>query len=375
MNNQDFLKPRLQGKRFQHHSLPLELLKDLAALEEMVMEVAKHEFFVAHQDRERIPRGFSKGLELHLSGIEEGSVIPVITLAFASFFSPQDVEYFNKAKAKIIAAIAAAEQGTKQVLPPDLLKYFDRFGRSLLSDESMVFDLPNGQSAALTPQVRDSLLRASEAKTWTEAITLKGRIPKVDQARGSFGLELVDGTNLKAPMDEQHLNIVLEASYGYRKGTGVLVAIQAVVERDRAGRKTAIQSVEHITLLNPLDIETRLQELALLKNGWLDGKGKELDQKALQLLAHTFDEQFSPDLPLPYLYPTPEGGIQAEWTLGNWEVSLEISLPDLSAEYQTVNINSGESRELQISLANKDKNAPGFAELNKALEELQKGKA
>ena len=375
MNSQYFLKPRLQGQRFQHHSLPLELLKDLAALEEMVMEVAKHEFLVAHQDRERIPRGFNKRLELHLSGIEEGSTIPVITLAFATLFPSHDVEYFNLAKTRIIEAIAAAEQGHVPVLPPDLLKYFDRFGRSLRSDERIVFDLPNGQSAALTPQVRDSLLRASEAKTWTEEITLKGRIPEVDQARDSFELELVDGTKLKAPMHAQHLNIVLKASNGYRKGTGVLVAIQAVVERDRAGRKTAIQSVEHITLLDSLDIETRLQELALLKNGWLDGKGKELDQKALQLLAHTFDEQFSPDLPLPYLYPTPEGGIQAEWTLGNWEVSLEISLPDLSAEYQTVNINSGESRELRFSLANKDKNAPGFAELNKALEELQKGKA
>ena len=125
--------------------------------------------------------------------------------------------------------------------------------------------------------------------------------------------------------------------------------------------------------MNPIEMNTRWEELARLKDGWLDGKGKALDGFALQRLAHRFDEPFAPDLPLPYLYPTPEGGVQAEWTLGSWEVSLAISLPDLSAEYQAVNIHSGESHELRLSLASKD--APGFARLNDALDQLQKVKA
>ena len=37
----EFLSPRLVGNRFDQHSIPLEVLKDLAALEELIVEVAK----------------------------------------------------------------------------------------------------------------------------------------------------------------------------------------------------------------------------------------------------------------------------------------------------------------------------------------------
>jgi hypothetical protein len=68
--NQVFLKPRLVGQRFDEHTLPLELLKDFAALEEMLIEVAKRDYLRAHPARARTPRGFTKGIELHLTEVE-----------------------------------------------------------------------------------------------------------------------------------------------------------------------------------------------------------------------------------------------------------------------------------------------------------------
>ena len=38
------------------------------------------------------------------------------------------------------------------------------------------------------------------------------------------------------------------------------------------------------------------------------------------------DAFFPDDLPLPYIYPTPEGGIQAEWSLDGREIEVEIDL-------------------------------------------------
>ena len=34
--NQEFLRPRLVGRRFDEHTLPLDILKDFSALEEML---------------------------------------------------------------------------------------------------------------------------------------------------------------------------------------------------------------------------------------------------------------------------------------------------------------------------------------------------
>lgn len=369
--NQEFLRPRLVGRRFDEHTLPLDILKDFSALEEMLIEVAKHQYLAAHPDRQRIPKGFTKGLELHLTAVEEGSAIPVIALAFATLFPLGGVDYFDQAKDQIVEAIAAAENAQQPALPPELLRYFDRFGRSLHEGEAMEFARSNGQTASLTLATRKRLLCASQAESWTEEVTLKGRIPEVDQADHSFELELLNGIKLKAPLLEAHRNTVLDAHYSYRSGT--LVAIKGVIERDRADRPKCFESVEHVTPLDPLDIETRLEALAQLQDGWLDGKGRALDRAALIRLAQAFDDGFDPNLPLPYLYPTPEGGVQAEWTLGRWEVSLEIILPSLTADYQAVHTATGETREQALMLA--DEKGTGWTNLSDALTQLQEAQA
>ena len=92
MNNETFLRPRLVGKRFENHAVPLEFLKDIAALEELVIEVAKHLFLADHQDRQRSPRGFTKGIELTLTGVQSGSAVVTIDLAVRSntLFRPEN---------------------------------------------------------------------------------------------------------------------------------------------------------------------------------------------------------------------------------------------------------------------------------------------
>ena len=86
MVKQDFLKPKLDGERFLDHTVPLELLKDFSALEEMLVEVAKWKYRQAHPDRVRIQRNFAKGLELQLAGVEDGSAKLAIVIAFSSAF-------------------------------------------------------------------------------------------------------------------------------------------------------------------------------------------------------------------------------------------------------------------------------------------------
>jgi hypothetical protein len=214
--NQEFLRPRLVGRRFDEHSLPLDILKDFAALEEMLVEVAKRQYLAANPDRVRSPKGFTKGLDLHITAVEPGGAMPVIALVFSTLFPSADADYFEQAKEQIIEAIAAAEQGQPPALPPDLLRYFDRFGRGLREGEAMEFLRRTGQTASLTPATREHLLRASQAEQWTEEVPLKGRIPDVDQADHSFDLDLRDGT---------------------------LVAIKGVIQRDRADRRKGIEQV------------------------------------------------------------------------------------------------------------------------------------
>jgi hypothetical protein len=331
----------------------------------MLIEVAKREYLSANPGRQRTPRGFAKGLELHLAAIEEGSAVLSLVLTGLSLLPHTESAYIASARDKIAAAIGSVEKGKQPDLAPELLRYFDRFGRSLQEGESIAFSLSDGETTNLTPELRQKLLRASQAEEWTEEATLKGRISAVDQADGTFELQLRDGTKLKAPLDEQHRQTILDVFTRYRsKG---IAAVQGIIKRDRSGRSKSFESIEHINALDPLDVTSRLEELALLESGWLDGKGGlALDPAALKRLSEAFDQFFAVELPLPHLYPTAEGGVQAEWSSGEWEVSLEIQLPSLKAAYQALHLRSGECEEREFDLA-----ADDWMKLNDALRVLR----
>jgi hypothetical protein len=51
------------------------------------------------------------------------------------------------------------------------------------------------------------------------------------------------------------------------------------------------------------------------------------------------------------LYPTGEGGVQAEWSLDQWEVTLDIDLKSKTAYWHALNQSSDEETEREIDLA------------------------
>lgn len=71
------------------------------------------------------------------------------------------------------------------------------------------------------------------------------------------------------------------------------------------------------------DREKRIEGLLGLQDGWFDGEGKAFDVQNIEFVADFLRALcWEWDLPTPYLYPTPENNLQAEWTFGEWEVSL-----------------------------------------------------
>ncbi len=55
-----------------------------------------------------------------------------------------------------------------------------------------------------------------------------------------------------------------------------MLAVKGVVTKDRSGRLKELDSVEHVNPLRPLDVETRIEELAKLKPQGLNGKNRRL---------------------------------------------------------------------------------------------------
>ena len=353
MTTEPFLRPRLVGERFDGHSIPLEVLKDLAVLEEMIVEVAKSEFLKDHPHRQRSPRRFTDGIALTLTAIEEGSAVPVISLVIASLpFSTENRLYFERARDAVVNAIGAAEQNQPitAYLPEKSLGYFDRFGRSLRDGEAIELSTPTRQSPArLTKETRRKLvLASSRVKELTEETVERGSIPEVDQSDVTFELQLIDGRKIKVPMTAQHLETILEATTAYRDGARVLV--QGIGRFNRNEKLVGFESVEHVSLLDPLDVPARLDELRLLRDGWFEGSGSAPTSTGLDWLSNEFAQSYPEDLTLPFVYPTFEGGIRLEWSLGSHDVTLDIDLATHAARLHALNLSSDEEREEELNL-------------------------
>ena len=111
---------------------------------------------------------------------------------------------------------------------------------------------------------------------------------------------------------------------------------------------------------DPLNISRRLDELRELEDGWADGMqhasdwgsgyGKAPSSEGLDWLSAQFAARYEEALPKPYLYPMPEGGVQAEWRIGPNDASLEVDLETHSAEWHCLNFDTDEVNEQILDL-------------------------
>ena len=351
MPSYDFLRPRLQGRRFDDGGIPLEFLSDLATLRELVMEVAKWRFLEGNPGRQRSPRGFTEDIHLKLTRLEGGSATPVISLSTTQSPSlmPPNQEYFEEAIEYIIAAVNSPEESAYGVangsLPRKYFAYFDRIGRNLQEGEYIDFSIPSGRvSARLDSTKRRDLLAVSRLREFTYEVSLRGSVSEADQDRMTFEFQPIYGSKVTGPIPEQHLDNILEIFNGYRDGLRALV--HGVGRYDQQNRLLRLESIEHITDLDPLDVPARLDEFRGMNDGWMDGGGTSLSQDGLDWLAESFESCFPANSPLPYTYPTSEGGVQMEWSIGPKEISLEIDITAQRAEWHRLDAGSLEADEL-----------------------------
>ncbi len=354
----DFLSPRFVGPRFDNHAIPLEVLKDLVVFDEMVRTQTRLLYLHAHPERKRLPKGFFDGVSIVLKGIAEGSAVPQMVLVIPEpevpgLFPPENQQYIEKSRDHIVNAIDAAEHEESSVpLDEPVLAYFETFGSCLRDGEHIEFRPKNqARPARLNKTSRKRLiLQSTQVQDYAEDVFQVGKVAESSHTKGgTFTLELRDGTCVAAPKDRTNNDVVCAAHTGYYDG--LKVAVRGVGRFGRNDKLLKLEHVEQIMLLDPLDIGERIEDLRQLQSGWYDGHGQTLDADGLKWLEDAFTRHFDDArLPLPRLFPTVEGHVQAEWSIGPWEISLEIDLTSHDGEFQAVQVLTDEQLEQVLVL-------------------------
>lgn len=345
----EFLKPRFTGARFDEHTLPVDVASDLAAYEELVIELAKHLWLSEHPGRERVPRGFEKGFSLHLEGmVEDGSAKPLLSWVVAGALALQGGNniYFEQSRDLIAECVSASatNQPLPAKFPKDLLDHFNVFGRSLREGEAL--ELPRAAGPAqLTPESRKKLVLDAQ-RVYSKDVDLTGRVGEIDWEKQTFRLRLEEGAAITAPLPENFSELARQAGGKDR----LSVLIRGVGVFDAYDRLQKLAETHHLELLPNQTLAAQIEELAALQDGWLEGQGKAPDKDQLAWATDRLVSSFPEDLPFPHIGPTPEGGLFLEWIQKPWRISAEFFLPDHRCELQATNTITAKSDDKDLNL-------------------------
>jgi hypothetical protein len=343
----------LIGGRFDEHSLPLDVLKDWVAFEELVIEVAKDIYLRENRDRARTPRGFTDDFSLHLTDVEPGSAIPVLKRYFNGDRLPLS-DLFDRAFMCVQSAIIAVNLGNAvpDDFPREYLGYFNRFGSSLREGERIEWTSPNQDAPVVYDRTMRKKLVLTGAKSYQAAADLRGWITEVNAEKNSYTIKVIGGPKLLGTYPRELANRVLAALGEFQrdKYQSSKVLVRGLADYDLNDQAVRVAETQHIELLDPNDVVARCEELAQLRDGWLDGEGKAPTKAGLHSFLAAWNGADTEALPLPFIYPTPEGGVQMEWTHGGWEISAEVELNSLKAELVAVNVVTRDTRDEEVSL-------------------------
>ena len=346
----EFLQPCFEGERFEQHTLPVEVARDLAAYEELVIALARHLYLEAHPGRQRVPKGFEESFSLHLDGVEPGSARPLLAwvtaLALGTLpFPPggdgsEETQTFFQARDLIAECIdaSAAGQPLPTRFPRRLLDYFNVLGRSLGEGESVDLHPDHTTGAKLTPERRKRLVLAGQ-QYYTREVQYVGTVAELDWEKGTFRLRLTDGAVVVAPLPDFFRERAVNAGGKTRS----LAQVRCIGQFDANDHLQKIIETLQLEVSANHALAAQFEKLGTVADGWLEGAGRAIDPELLAWASDRLLETFPEDLPFPFVCPTPTGSIFLEWTLGDWTVSAELTSVNGDCELQAVNTQTGEA--------------------------------
>ena len=329
MNNLKKFSMRLDGGRFRDQSIPLDSFSDLALIEKIIMDIASDIFLEENPERKRAPRNFKKNYYLSMTKLTQGSTVAELSV---SNRIPQQV--FESEEEK---SIGQAFDDFIDYLGNNLeMEKFEKrgsrirprlksFGRSLRDGESVEF-MSGGKKSVYNQKIRHELMEASTE--YADEIELYGNVLELDKKSGTFRLHYMENGK------EKQVYVILDNVFENLAYEALGKSDQKVFIRGTGSFKNQglqkIEAIEDLQLLDPRDIQSRLNDLKDLKHGWLEGEGTVPSAEELTRLSELFDIYYKEDDNLPYIYPTPDGNLELEWTINGAELILEIDLSTLN---------------------------------------------
>jgi hypothetical protein len=325
-----FLRLMFDGGRFDEgRGAPVEMLKELASVELLIRRVARRLFLKEHEGRKAVPKGFHDAATLYMTESANNCFSAVL----ARPGSQEEVEEevgttFTEARDVCLAALDAIanDNALPENFPQEEMPLLADIGRRLGGHEHLL--IGDGERRVRVDTETRSRMATRMHRDIARVIRLDGEIDGVDESRrrffirtksGRFEADLGDGDReilLYAQTVRPLLRLSCSATV---KGAHVVDLDDiALVQDDRFGPIQTMQG--------------RIAGFMSLKAGWAHGTGvapsPAVVERANVILSRVLVE--SPRIPLPSVFPTADGSVQAEWLTADWSVEVRFGSQTLA---------------------------------------------
>lgn len=348
MRNEPFLQQRFTGKRFEEHELPLDVLKGLSALNDIVLNIAMAKFREHNPARKRLPKGFKKQNSLVISRLREGSTVLDIRVCSREPSLWETLPLWMEDTKKVILNTIqniSKKLSYDECITPSILASFAEIGRPLQDDEAIHFE-DKDLSVVYTSQTCKDFHLASQ-RSYSETVEFYGTICEYDKQKCTGTFLTFSEKRFPFNVTEEFQAIVEQAFYGYPKTHVALQGIQNFTADGKEKNKIRVDSLE---ILDPLDVSARMEEFRCLQEGWLEGTGKPFDRKQLEWLENLIISLLLQSIRPPYLYPTEGENISMEWDVDKTEISVEFQLEQKTAHFFLFHKENGDVYEKTYNL-------------------------
>lgn len=376
------LTPHLFGKKFGGEAgelprLPLESLRELLALRDVLIEAAKVYYRRSHASREKLPPGFDSSISVSLTAIQPGCVAPALRV----HVQPRLRVVKSNRKAKRDASIAEARSicdsyrasldsclrlvvgnedqadQSRLSLVPDVARAASQLGASFDPDDKMSI-VANVSNTVI--EYRDHFFNLARKRTLQDSLSIPDKVIDaigvirgvVESGRCQFKLfgapKLITVDFQRPPSHEIRRALLLRcvrlSGIATWSSDGVLAKVHGVEKVSVIPNKLneLIQQREIYTC--PISVRKQIRQCSqALKRTDFGHQGPlpeelEINVRMVESILTLLDSSTSMVIPRPFIYPTLEHGIQAEWDLRTWRTRATFSLRDESLEIYQCNL-------------------------------------
>lgn len=205
---------RFDGPRFRDHGLDVDVLPEISAYKDLIIETAKEIWRSKNPGKTRLPKGFGSELIVKFFELREGSTLVPLEREYADPEVPMDLpDIFDDAADILDDAVQAATKGASPPsdLPSPVIRQLGEFGKTLGDADCVGFKSRRHTSIALFDKAAKERIIGWSKPTYYDEVDYVAEIRAADLDGSKFSIRIEGGRKITGVFNTEQERVVIEA--------------------------------------------------------------------------------------------------------------------------------------------------------------------